>query len=567
MPAPGEPGSTLLLDEYFESGDPRFLDELLAANASKNLRAFGVRWFADTRPFAREMLVRYIDDGCLRRGHRALVKTLFKRAEAANDDEAMIHFMVAIDSMPRRKLVDGYRYDYTARRSIETKVLAADPAVPGRVKADENAATFTRRTRQYLARRAWRYFRKIGRKDSNRYRRAMESALPRYRDEALAKPEQLMDAWSLLHALYWSAPSLERRPSGVRLRPNTSLADLIPAPIYAPLWYASDGFEPLLGLVLGSKSRTVRGWAISILKDKHSQPLRSLELPRVQTLLRSPHEEVLALGADLLRNVSGLETLAIGEWLELLAIDNASVVALVSELVAKHVAPDRLTLAQCVDLAGAKAAPVAELGLRWARTKPIRRSEDLDVLTRLANIGVPIVRAEATTWVLGLVERESFSKPEHVREFIDSRYADTRRAALAFLAANARFRDQLALWSALAESPYDDARDALVVKMDAWSESMPAQSLRHLWATAILAIHRGSRKKPLVLKQIADRIAGHPDEVSSLLPLFRHALRSVRPTERRAAIAAVARAAHRAPALRAQIGRELPELQLWAPEV
>ena len=122
MPTAGDPGSTLLLDEYFESGD-RVSPELFAANASRSLKAFGTRWYADQREFARDALLRYIDDGCLRAGHRALVKSLFKRAETAADDEAMAHFMVAIDAMPRRKLHARQIYNYASRSTVEIMEL------------------------------------------------------------------------------------------------------------------------------------------------------------------------------------------------------------------------------------------------------------------------------------------------------------------------------------------------------------------------------------------------------------------------------------------------------------
>ncbi len=567
MPPAGDPGSTLLLDEFFASGDPRFLPELFAASASRSLKALGPRWYADKREFARDALIRYIDDGCLRPGHRALVKSLFKSAEAAGDDEAMAHFMVAIDGMPRRKLVAVPSYDYASNTTVERMALVSDGTAPTRrrmKKGDPNKLTFTRLTRQYLARRAWRYFRTIGRKDPARYLRAMQLALPLYRDEALAKPEQFLDSWGLVNALYWGAPSLHRRPDGVRLRRNTTLADLLPAPIYPKVW--ASAFESLFEFVLRARSRTVRTWALTTLRDQHSTELRALPIDRVRELLRSPHDEVLVLGAELLKSVRGLERLPVDAWLELLAIDNADVVALVSELVAKYVTPDRLLLEQCVALACARVAPVAQLGLAWAKTKPLRSAADLDVCARIGNAAAPLVRREAVAWFLEALARESFATPEHVRELLDARFQDTRAATIAFVRGSERFRDVLTVWSSLAESPYEDARGALIERMTAWDAQMTPASLRHLWATAILAVHRGSRTKPRVLTQIAQRIVQHPDEASALMPLFRYTLRSVRATERRAAIAAVARAAFGDPAFRSRLAAELPELVLWSPD-
>src|SRR4051794_27495042 len=100
--------SSLLLDEFYEAADERFLDEVLASTAGKKLKAIADRWYADKRPFARRALLRYIDDGCDRPHHRPLVKALFKLAEKANDDEAMGHFLASFDRLIRRKLKPKY---------------------------------------------------------------------------------------------------------------------------------------------------------------------------------------------------------------------------------------------------------------------------------------------------------------------------------------------------------------------------------------------------------------------------------------------------------------------------
>jgi len=91
-------------------------------------------------------------------------------------------------------------------------------------------------------------------------------------------------------------------------------------------------------------------------------------------------------------------------------------------------------------------------------------------------------------------------------------------------------------------------------------------TLERIWATTILAVHRGSKQKRTALTQIAARIVEHPNEAEPLVGLLGYALRSVRPPERRAALAAVSRAAFQAPALRSAIGRKLPELSLFQEE-
>ena len=84
--------SNLLLDEHFDAGDDRFLDEVLPCTQGKKLKSLVEKWYRDTRPFARRTLLQYVDDGCDRPHHRALVKGLFKLAEKSRDDELVGRF-------------------------------------------------------------------------------------------------------------------------------------------------------------------------------------------------------------------------------------------------------------------------------------------------------------------------------------------------------------------------------------------------------------------------------------------------------------------------------------------
>ena len=552
--------SALLMDEYYEAADDRFLAEILASTAAKKLKAFGERWYKDARPFARGALLAYIDDGCDRPHHRPLVKAIFKLAEKAGDDEAMGRFMVAFDRMMHRRFKDRWRWDPAARRSEKEKVLVGDPRIPGKLGSRETRAPrFSRRTRMYLARRAFRYMRGLARRDEARYGRAIRAALARYEDANLARVEQLLDCWGLLHALYWGSPVLVRDPRGVKVADGRSLADLEPAPFAPGAWQGV--MDPLIDLVARARSRTVRVFAIALLKRDHERDLRGLPLGRARALLRSPHDEVQAFAAELLRNATGVHNLSIDEWLEMLRIDNPTAIPILCELVAKTVAPDRLSLAQCIDLACAKPAPVAELGLRWAKQKPVTDAAALVVALGITRVGAPSVREEGLTWVSGILEKASFATAEHVRDLLDARFADARARGLGFLE-DPRFRESTVLWGALAESPYDDVRAVLVKHLRDREGTFGLETLRHVWITSLLAVHRGGRAKRAALVQIASRVARRPAEAESLLPLLGIALRSVRAPERRAAIAAVASAAVRDPSLSRAIARALPDLKI-----
>jgi hypothetical protein len=553
--------SSLLLDELYEAGDDRFVGEVLSSTAGKKLKALAPRWYGDKRPFARGALLAYLDDGCDRPHHRPLVKALFKLAEKAGDDEAMAHFLVAFDRFLRRRLKAEYAWDPATRTHATTQVLANDPAVPAKVGSrDTRAPRFSRKTRLYLARRAFRYFRVMARESTERYGRAIRAALALYQDAHLEKPEQLLDAWGLVHALYWGSPVLARDPRGVRVAPGRSLAELAPAPFAPDAWRGV--FEEILDLVGKARSRTVRAFAIAILKRDYPDDLRALTLGRVRALLRSPHDEVQAFAAEILKNTRGTHHLSVEGWLELLRIDNPLAIPLLCELVEKAVSPDRLSLAQCVELACAKAAPVAELGLGWAKKKKIADEAALTAALGVTRAGVATVREQGTAWVAGILGASAFAKAEHVRDLVDARFAEPRAAGLALIENDARFKDSTVLWGALAESPYDDVRAFLVKHLGERAASFGAETLRHVWATSLLAVHRGGRAKRGALDQIAERIAKRPAEAESLLPLLGVALRSVRAPERRTAIAAVARAALREPALRGAIARVLPELKL-----
>lgn len=106
MPATG---STLLLDELFQSGDPRVLEELRACRSSAKLGSLAEPWLKDGRGSMRAALLRYADECCELPRHQPLVKGLFKRAEAAGDDELLAHFLHAFDGWSRRVLVNRRR--------------------------------------------------------------------------------------------------------------------------------------------------------------------------------------------------------------------------------------------------------------------------------------------------------------------------------------------------------------------------------------------------------------------------------------------------------------------------
>ena len=131
------------------------------------------------------------------------------------------------------------------------------------------------------------------------------------------------------------------------------------------------------------------------------------------------------------------------------------------------------------------------------------------------------------------------------------------------MASHPRFRDDVSLWAALSESPYPDVMHFLVRHLEAREDALAPEQVERAWATTLLSVHRGARAKRAALRQITHRVVASPERADTLLPLLRVSLRSVREAERRGALAAIAQAAFRQPALRAKLASHVPELTLF----
>ncbi len=558
--------SQLLLDVLFEEAEPRFLYEVLASPHEKKLGALAGKWFGDARLQMRSMLLDYVDDGCDRAHHRALVKRLFKAAEEAGDDELMGRFMVAFDRIPRRIMGERRFYDYGSLEVVTRTAVVADPDIPTHAGQATERSRFSRATRRYIVRRAWRYFRYLGFREPERYITAISAALAHYRDADLDDPAKLLDAWGLVHALYWGSEVLERPPRGVRLAANRALSSLEPAPFRPELWQTEHAFEPLLTLAAQARSRPVAEFALSQLRQHHAEAMRGLDLARLRPLIDSDRDEVQRFAAELLEHASGFDKLPVRTWLILLATRNVHALPQLCALFEAHVRPSRLSFDQRLALASAKAHPVAQLGLKWLREQA-GDAPDREALAPLLRAPLQAIREEAATWLTGLLRSSNAAGPEDVRELLDAPHAEVRQQALSLVEDDPRFTESGVIWSAMAESPHPEVQHRLVYKLSASTKgSLDETSRRHLWRSTLLAVRSGSRAKKHALRQVAAALCDHPEQAELLLPLLGIALRSVRPPERRHALAAVARTAFAHPELRATIGRVMPELQLFEAE-
>src|SRR4051812_37420743 len=99
----GTSGDWLLVEELFARGEPGFVDALRRGDDAEAPGAFAPRGLPAVRPEAGAFLYASLDRPLTAFRHEALVKRLFKLAEAAGDDALMARFLVLFDRSIRRR--------------------------------------------------------------------------------------------------------------------------------------------------------------------------------------------------------------------------------------------------------------------------------------------------------------------------------------------------------------------------------------------------------------------------------------------------------------------------------
>jgi hypothetical protein len=587
-PPPSGGGSWLVLEELLDRGDPAFVDELRRLSDADRLGAFAAKWYGDKRAASRRLLLDYLNQPLNAYRHEALVKRLFKLAEQAGDDEVMARFLVLFDRAVRRKRRQRYRWFSATRQSWQEEWVRVpagttmprpqqtrgrNPRTGGRLPAPpphDRFRLFSVHTRNYLRRRTWRYLRRLGKKQPERYLPAVTAALKLYEDADVADGLALIDNWGLIHILFHHCPALVARPHGWTLADGHTLAELAPAPIYEPLWRAAP--QRLIELLKEARCRPVRRWVIRLLQRDHGAALAGLPLVELLGLLGHADPEVVALAAEALRGAAGLDTVGVDRWLALLETPNAEALPVLCELMAAHVRPERVSFEQAVKLAASRPLPVARLGLSFLRAKQPESPADCQALLGLAEAEAELLRAELVRWARGVLSASPHFQPVWVMEYLDSRHADVRAEGWAWLQADERAHDNVELWRRILESPHDDVRLRLVADLEARvarqdralsaEAALDPELVRFLWASVLLNIHRGNRAKPVVVRQMVRRLERRPHEAPLLLPILSVALRSVRGPEFRAGLAGVVQIAERSAELRAAVREAFPELKL-----
>ena len=594
-PQPSERASMLLVEECFSRQSEGFLTALRLVAHPKVLAAFADRWKKDARPWAREQIFAYLEQPLDCPGHQPLVKHLFKDAEERKDDELMAAFLVAFDTLVRRVRRKTWKWDRATRSALEGETLGTprdvlpaevaktylDPKTGERVTFGKKGGrvrggkVFSHRTRQYLRRRAWRYFRWMAFARPEAYAPAILPALRRYRDEDLEKGENILDSWALLQICFYGGDVIEFHSRHHRLREGRTLAELRAAPRFPEAWDKPDVARAVLRLVSEARATLVRCWAMDLFRGLASRAELTLSPDEFLALLDHADERVQQFGAELFDAQAGNERLPVTDWLRLLRTKNLTALATLCAAFERHVSGERLTLDQCLDLATARPTPVARLGFQLLQARTISATTTAAgagaaALGRLADARCEAVAGELTAWALARVGADDGYEMEATCRFFDSVVAATRAAAWAWLttrrpdgkaAATKAYADPV-LWSRLAETPFEDLRlrivDHLALRLE--QPELSADQLAPVWCAVLLGVHRGGRQKLKAVRELADAIAREPEKAAGLLPVLVVAVRSVRGPEMRAGLAAVLGLVARRPELAAAVRERLPEL-------
>lgn len=593
MASGGNPDRSMhTVEEYFAREDDRFVDALREINDAPALAGFVDRWKNDSRPWARRQIVAFLRAPMDAPGHHVVVKRLFKQAEERGDHEVMAAFLVAFDRLVRRVRKTQRRYEWiraTGQYLIhETEVLATPrntipPPLPRKYKNPRTGEMmvfpawqpyygashrlFSSRTRHYLRRRAWRYFRRLGHQQPGEYVQAVALALLQYADEDFARPENLLDNWGLMHACFGASPAIQFSDRAAKVRPGHTLAELTAGPSFEPLWAAAEAAPVLLNLLSKAKSRAVRVWARQLLERHHAQVMVSLPVETLFELLEHDDAEVAQYAASLLERAAGTEDWPVANWLRLLQLDDPAALAAVCALFRRRVSPERLDLEQTLALALTEAVPVARLGLELLARRKYESADERAGLARLGSAKCAALGTELAKWALGVAGAAERYDREVVSALFDSLLEPMRQAACAWFEYSTTAQDDPVLWSRLMETPFEDVRLRIVEQLErrAVQPRIGPHDLAPLWTSVLLGVERGGRQKLSAVRQLASAIVERPDEAPRLVPVLAVAVRSIRRPEQRAGLAAVAYLLERQPSLSDAIARQLPELQLTSP--
>jgi hypothetical protein len=590
------PGSWLRVEEFIENGDPEFVTELRRIHDAERLGNFAKVLYNDTRTATRRSMLLYLQAPFNAFRHEALLKRLFKLAEAAKDDEVMACFMVGLDRSIRREKRSRNRYDWSTRESwVEEHVVTprgtempkkGNPFIyQNRITGEPMAAPtpekngrvflFKLATRKYLRRRVWRYFRQLGKSDLYRYATGISKALVQYTDKDCKDGLAMLDNWSLVQALFKHSDVIVSKSRTWKLAEGRSLSELRAAPAYASAWHKEA--EPLMSMLDLASCRPVRQWSMGMLREHHAKALSQTSLDRLLRWIRSEDAELARFGAELFSQSNLLGSVQPKTWLQLIHQANPDVLDIVCRLVMKTLTADNVSLREAMELACSRSVPLAELGMAWLESMQPHSDQDFQDLLLSLDAESEHIRPKLVDQVRRKLDRVASKRSQWILEYLDSRFPDVRDVGWTWLQERTEVARDYHLWQRLIETPYDDLRLKVIELLQ--YESIPTHSkagqsmlidakrlspegIRFLWATALLNIHRGGKQKPGVVKAMIGRLHAHREEANDLLPILAVALRSIRTTEWQAGLAGIVTWIEKNPDVSDMVQAHFPELNL-----
>ena len=243
-------------------------------------------WSKDTCAWAEEQQIRYIDIALSCPGHEQLFRSLFRHAELVHQHRVMAQFLVALDRVVRRQRVvvrrqyDDFNVTEEVLRAVPNRsVTSAEPflrqtqhpttgqqiqQVVSRKSNDDGNRLFTQKTRTYLRRRTWAYFRRLSETNINSYVTFVGAALRQYSDDDLATGENIIDHWCLMHICFADSPVLSFGINHISVVSDSQLNDLEPSPWMEEIWESPHARKLLIKLAAKSESQLIRWWASTL---------------------------------------------------------------------------------------------------------------------------------------------------------------------------------------------------------------------------------------------------------------------------------------------------------------
>lgn len=563
----------LVIEENFAAADDCFVASFRDNNSPKYLASFVETWLGDRRPWSRQQLLVYLNLPWNPLGHEVVYKRIFKHFYSQNDHQMMGVLMHQLDRLVRRGRVKRWHYDHKTRQAWTTERLFAAPNKVNRWqygrKAKQNRL-FSHRTRNYLRRAAWRYFRVLSRQQPETYVHQIAQALIRYKDRDFHDGENILDNWSLMHACFYHHEAIQFTASHTNLVAGGALDHLSPAPYQPEAWESEAAMVALLELLVEANSTFVRIWALELLLQNFKDEIGKISLLKLVRMMALPDVRLQNFAAEAFESHPDLPTMSVEQWLELLDVAGVGQLPRICEAMKEHVALERLGNDQLIFLACAKQVPVAMLGFDFALTRDANRPFTTRELSRFAACQCAQRSPAICTFALTRIGQQNEEKlPEQVIGFFDSLLKPTRVAAMKWLSEpDSPGYHRAKLWAMLVETPFDDVKLPMVALLHHRTEHAEGETNRWapVWVAVILGVNRGGRTKPKALDLLAAAIIREPESAGELLPVTALAIRSIRNTEMRSGLASLAKILQARPELAGEVQQTIPELEFAATE-